>query len=154
MRNLDEYDLIVSDIDDTLIYGFWTDLMHYSWNMFQSPTLSKVLMFLQNKLHLYKINQKLVHMLKNTGTPLVIMTVRAMNDNTIDMLHKILDRDFTIYELETDYGYIVKPQIIYELLQDYPKVIFFEDNKIIRDEAASLDVDVVDPVLMREHLCQ
>ena len=93
-------------------------------------------------------------MLKNTGTPLVIMTVRAANDNTIDMLHTILDRDFTIYELETDYGYIVKPQIIWELLQDYPKVIFFEDNEIIRNETKELDVDVVDPVPMREKLCQ
>lgn len=154
MRNLDEYDLIVSDIDDTLIYGFWTDLMHHTWEIFQSPILSKVLMFLQNKLHLYKVNQKLVHMLKNTGTPLVILTVRAANDNTIEMLNRILDRDFTIYELETDFGYIVKPQIICEFLQDYPKVIFFEDNKLIREETKELDVDVVDPIPMREKLCQ
>ena len=84
MRNLDEYDLIVSDIDDTLIYGWGTDLMHHSWNLFPSLLLSKILMFLQNKFHLYKVNQKLVHMLKNTGTPLVIMTVRAANDNTIE----------------------------------------------------------------------
>lgn len=154
MRNLDEYDLIVSDIDDTIIYGFWTDLMHHTWEIFQSPILSKVLMLLQNKLHLYKVNQKLVHMLKNTGTPLVILTVRAANDNTIEMLNKILDRDFTIYELETDFGYIVKPQIICEFLQDYPKVIFFEDNKLIREETKELDVDVVDPVPMREKLCQ
>lgn len=154
MRNLDEYDLIVTDIDDTLIYGFWTDLMSHSWNLLQSPLVSKILMFLQNKLHLYKVNQKLVHMLKNTGTPLIVMTVRAANNNTIEMLHRILDRDFTIYELETDYGFIVKPQIICELLQDYPKVIFFEDNELIRSEAKELDVDVVDPVPMREKLCQ
>ena len=56
MRNLDEYDLIVSDIDDTLIYGWWTDLMHHTWNAVQSPLLSKILMFLQNKFHLYKVN--------------------------------------------------------------------------------------------------
>ena len=154
MRNLDEYDLIVSDIDDTLIYGWGTDLMHHSWNLFPSLLLSKILMFLQNKFHLYKVNQKLVHMLKNTGTPLVIMTVRAANDNTIELLHKILDRDFTLYELETDYGFIVKPEIIQELLQDYPKVIFFDDNKIIRDNCAGLEVDCVDPVPMREKLCQ
>lgn len=154
MRNLDEYDLIVADIDDTLIYGFWTDLMHYTWKWFQSPKLSRVLMFLQNKLKLYKVNEKLVYMLNHTGTPLIILTVRASNINTVQMLSNILERDFTLYELETDFGYIVKPQIIEELLEDYPKVIFFEDNDLIRKEAASLEVDVVDPRLMREKLCQ
>lgn len=154
MRNLDEYDIIITDIDDTLIYGFWTDLMHYTWNWFRSPILSKILMFLQNKFSLYKVNQKLVYMLKKTKTPLVVMTVRAKNDNTIEMLSKILERDFKIYELETDYGFIVKPQAICDLLEDYPRAIFFEDNKQIRDEARQLEIDVIDPTLMREELCQ
>ena len=56
MRNLNNYDLIVSDIDDTLIYGFWTNLMHHTWNVFRSNILSAILMQLQAKFKLYKVN--------------------------------------------------------------------------------------------------
>lgn len=154
MRNLDYYDLIVTDIDDTLIYGFWTDVMRVTWNIFRSPLLSKVLIYLQCRFNLYTINQKLVHMIKTSGTPVVVMTVRAQNDNTTKMLSKILERDFTLYELETDFGHLVKPRIIEEFLQDYPRIIFFDDNREIRENTAELEVDVVDPVAMREKLCQ
>lgn len=154
MRNLDEYDLIVVDIDDTIIHGFWTDIMHYTWKWFRSDLLSSILMRIQNKFNLYKLNQKLVYMLKNTKTPIVVMTVRKENEATAEMIYKILDKDFTLYELQTDYGYIMKPRIIEELLQVYPKVILFDDNKMIRDNVAGLEVDVVDPVAMREEFIQ
>lgn len=154
MRNLDEYDLIVTDIDNTLIYGFWTEVMHYTWKWFRSDTLSAVLMWLQNKFNLYKVNQKLLYILKKTKTPIIVMTVRKENNATAEMLCKILDKDFTLYSLATDYGYIMKPRVVEELLQDYPKVIFFDDDKRIRDNMFGLEVDVIDPVTMHEEFIQ
>ena len=91
MRNLNLYDLIVCDIDDTLIYGFWTDLMRHSWDMFHSPKLSSVLMALQDWFNLYRVNEKLRYMINNSKTPIVFLTVRAESKHTFNILNKILD---------------------------------------------------------------
>ena len=57
MRDLTAvYDRVYVDIDDTLIYGFWTDLMRHSWNIFRCNTLSELLMKLQFKFKLWKVN--------------------------------------------------------------------------------------------------
>ena len=52
MRNLNNYDAVFCDIDDTLIYGFWTDLMSVTWRVFRSNRLSDILMDLQ---YIFKI---------------------------------------------------------------------------------------------------
>lgn len=155
MRNLNSYDLIVSDIDDTLIYGFWTDLMHHSWSIFRSNILSAILMFLQAKFKLYKINMKLYHMLKCTDTPIVFLTVRAQSNATVKMLHDIMSRTpFGLIELGTDMGAEQKAEVVERYLERFPNILFIDDNKRIRDNVAGLEVDVLDPVLMREELCQ
>lgn len=155
MRNLNNYDLIISDIDDTLIYGFWTDLMHHSWNIFRSNLLSSVLMNLQTKFKLYKINMKLFYLMKCTDTPIVFLTVRAQNNATVKMLYDIMGRTpFGLIELGTDLGVQQKAEVVEEYLERFPKVLFIDDNKAIRDNVAGLEVDTLDPVPMREDLCQ
>lgn len=156
MRNLNNYDLIVSDIDDTLIYGFWTDVMHHTWNMFRSPKLSAVLMWLQAKFKLYKINMKLYHMFKCTDTQIVFLTVRAPSMSTVKMLSDIMGRTkFSLIELGTDLGVSQKAEVVERYLERFPNILFIDDNKAIRDNVAGLEVDVIDPILMREKIiCQ
>lgn len=151
MRNLNSYDLIISDIDDTLIYGPWTDLMHHSWNIFRSNALSNILMRLQAKFKFYKINMKLYHMLKCTDSPIVFLTVRASNPGTLKMLYDIMGRTpFGLIELATDLGAQQKAEVVERYLDRFPNILFIDDNKTIRDNVAGLEVDVLDPVLMRE----
>ena len=59
MRDLNQYDVIFCDIDDTLIHGLWTDLMAITWRLFKSPTIAEFLMSLQAVFHIFKCNQKL-----------------------------------------------------------------------------------------------
>lgn len=155
MRNLNNYDLIVSDIDDTLIYGFWTDLMHHSWNICRSNILSAILMFLQAKFKFYKINMKLYYMLKCADAPIVFLTVRAQSNATVKMLYDIMGRTpFSLIELGTDMGAEQKAEVVERYLERFPNILFIDDNKRIRDNVAGLEVDVLDPLLMREELCQ
>lgn len=152
MRNLNLYDLIVCDIDDTLIYGFWTDLMHHTWNWFRSPKLSAVLMALQDWFNLYTVNKKLKFMIDNSKTPIVFLTVRADNRHTFNILNKILapDRGFELIALGSDYGFIEKPEYVYNQLKEYPDILLIDDSDIIRDNTVDLGVDVLDPRLLKE----
>lgn len=151
MRNLNSYDLIVSDIDDTLIYGPWTQLMHYTWNWFRSDLLSSLLMWLQAKFKLYKINMKLFYMLKCTDTQIVFLTVRRSSAATVKMLSDIMGRtSFSLIELGTDYGVQQKAEVVERYLERFPNILFVDDNKAIRDNISALEVDVLDPIAMRE----
>lgn len=155
MRNLNKYDLIISDIDDTLIYGFWTDLMHHTWKYFRSNILSAILMTLQAKLKLYKVNMKLYYMLKVTESPIIFLTVRASNPATVKMLHDIMgDKSFGLIELGTDLGVQQKAEVVEKYLERFPNILFIDDNDAIRDNIDGLEVDVLNPVLFREKKCQ
>lgn len=152
MRNLNLYDLIVCDIDDTLIYGFWTDVMRHTWDMFHSPRLSAVLMALQDWFNLYKVNEKLRYMINNSSTPIVFLTVRAESIHTFNILNKILkpDRAFELIALGTDYGFIEKPEFVWSQLADNPDILLIDDSDSIRDNTQDLGVDVLDPRLLLE----
>lgn len=153
MRNLNNYDLIISDIDDTLIYGPWTNLMHHTWNWFRSDLLSACLMYLQQKFKLYKINMKLYHMLKVAECPIVFLTVRKSSSSTVKMLHDIMSKtSFGLIELATDLGPLQKAEVVERYLERFPNILFIDDNKRIRDNVAGLEVDVLDPVILREKL--
>lgn len=155
MRNLNNYDLIISDIDDTLIYGFWTKLMHHSWNVCRSNLLSAVLMFLQSKFKIYKVNMKLYYMLKTAECPIVFLTVRAQNDATVRMLYDIMGHTpFGLIELGTDLGVQQKAEVVENYLERFPNILFIDDNKAIRDNVSGLEVDVLDPVTLREKKVQ
>lgn len=155
MRNLIKYDLIISDIDDTLIYGFWTDLMHYTWKYFRSNLLSAILMTLQQKFKIYNVNMKLYYMLKNATSPIVFLTVRASNPATVNMLYDIMgDKPFGLIELGTDLGVQQKAEVVENYLERFPNILFIDDNDAIRNNVAGLEVDVLNPVLLREKKCQ
>ena len=155
MRNLNNYDLIVSDIDDTLIYGFWTDLMHHTWNIFRNDTLSSFLMWLQATFKIYTVNMKLYYMLKIADAPIVFLTVRRQSNSTLKMLYDIMGKtSFGLIELGTDLGVQQKAEVVENYLERFPNILFVDDNKAIRDNVAGLEVDVLDPVAMREKKVQ
>lgn len=155
MRNLNSYDLIISDIDNTLIYGPWTELMHHSWNFCRSDLLSSILMYLQATFKIYKVNMKLYHMMKCTDTPIVFLTVRAQSNSTLKMLYDIMGRTpFGLIELGTDLGAQQKAEVVEKYLERFPNILFVDDSKVIRDNVAGLEVDVLDPTLMREKKVQ
>lgn len=159
MRNLDQYQIIFCDIDDTLIYGFWTDLMKHTWNIFRCNKLSDILMKLQYKYKLYKVNQKLKYMLDNTTTPIVFLTARKYVAETEDMLEEILAPDviFEVKHLATDnpaedkYNEIVRYIHNYlEMDVELEHLCLFDDNKEVRDLISTLEVDCFDPVPLKE----
>lgn len=158
MRNLDEYDIIFCDIDDTLVYGFWTELMKHTWNIFRSNKLSDILMTLQFHFRLYKVNQKLKFMLENTSTPIIFLTARKYNKDTEYMLADILqDTIFDVEHLATDdpaadkYNQVVS--YIHSFLDmgvELKKICVFDDNEDVRKLISTLEADVFDPIPMRE----
>lgn len=155
MRNLNNYDLIVLDIDNTIIYGPWTELMHHTWNIFRSNPLSALLMFLQSVFKIYKINMPLYYMIKCVDSPIVFLTVRRQSNSTARMLYDIMgDTPFGLIELGTDLGVSQKAEVVENYLERFPNILFIDDNKAIRDNVAGLEVDVLDPVAMREKKVQ
>lgn len=151
MRDLSKYDLIVADIDNTLVYGFWTEIMHITWNVFRSNILSAILMRLQVVFKAYNINMPLFYLLKCANCPIVFLTVRKANLATVDLLHEIMgNTSFGLIELGTDYGIQQKAEVVEKYLERFPNILFIDDSKPIRDNIAELEVDVLDPVTMRE----
>lgn len=155
MRNLNDYDVIFCDIDDTLIYGFWTNLMAVSWNVFRCNTLSNILMDLQYIYKIYKVNQKLRYMLVNSDTDIYFITARKFRPATEKMVNHILgNRDnVTFCHLATSNPDVDKFNKIAFLMADVPynKGCFFDDNKEVRELVSILDeVDVFDPTVLFE----
>lgn len=161
MRNLDQYQLVFCDIDDTLVYGFWTELMKHTWNIFRNNTLSNILMWLQYNFCLYKVNQKLRYMLTSTSAPIVFLTARKYAKETELMLNDILNNEaiFEVRHLATDnpaedkYNEIVKYIHNYlEMGAELESMCIFDDNKEVRDLVSTLEIDCFDPVSMREEV--
>lgn len=153
MRNLNTYDLIISDIDNTLVYGPWTTLMHHTWNWFHSEILTLLLMKIQATFKIYKVNMKLYYLFKCTDTPIVFLTVRKSSNSTLKMLYDIMgETPFSLIELGTDYGVDQKTEVVERYLERFPDILFIDDNKNIRFNVSGLEVDTLDPVLMRENL--
>lgn len=155
MRDLNQYDVIFCDIDDTLVYGFWTDLMSITWKAFRSPTISDVLMTLQAVFHIFQCNQKLRYMLMNCRKPIIFLTARKETFATSMLIKSILkkkDLDVTICSLATDKPAIDKVNKIVFFMQTcmYDKVCLFDDNEDVRDLAGQLNIDVFDPASMFE----
>lgn len=160
MRNLEQYQIIFCDIDDTLIYGFWTDLMRHSWNIFKCNLLSNILMTLQQKLKLYKVNQKLKYMLINCSTPVIFLTARKYVPATEKMLRDILETSKTMKVIECrhlatnnpaedKYNEIVK--IIHDFLAmdvELDDMCLFDDNKEVRELVSTLDIDTFEPTVL------
>ena len=92
-------------------------------------------------------------MLKCTEAPIVFLTVRASNPGTLKMLYDIMGKTpFGLIELATDLGAQQKAEVVERYLDRFPNILFIDDNKEIRDNVAGLEVDVLDPTLLREKL--
>lgn len=149
MRKLNEhYDIIYSDLDNTLVYGFITDLMDATWKLFKSQVLAEVLMYIQAIFRLYKTNDKLIYQIKQSGLPLVIMTARKGSGAT----HLLVDQlDFTdqgvcLVEMGTDYPAMEKVNAIIETgIEEGKRCILFDDNKKTLEDAVFCDIDAIDP---------
>lgn len=155
MRDLNQYDVIFCDIDDTLIHGVWTDLMSVTWRMFRNPAIAEILMSLQAAFHIFQCNQKLRYMLMNCKKPIIFLTARKECLATHILLKSILkkgDLDFSICSLASDKPAIDKLNKIVFFMQTciYDKVCLFDDNEDVRDAVAQLDIDVFDPTTMFE----
>lgn len=155
MRNLNDYDVIFCDIDDTLIYGFWTNLMAVTWNVFKSNTLSNILMDLQYIYKIYKVNQKLRHMLINSNVDLYFITARKFRLATEKMIANILKDRTNIHfrHLATSYPEVDKYSMIALLMEavPYKKGCFFDDNRLTRELVSMMDnIDVFDPTALFE----
>ena len=150
------YDRVYVDIDDTLIYGFWTDLMAYSWNMFRCNALAELLMKLQFKFKLWKVNRKLLYMLRDQSK-VTYLTVRAPSKYTKLMLNFILmgDRNSKLVELASDSGPVDKAEYISEDIytKGYKKVCLVDDNPLNRNMARIYGFDTFNPTGMYDKLC-
>ena len=156
---IDSYDMIFVDIDNTLIYGWYIELMHYGWKLFHNNYLSQLAMAIQNKFNLYKVNRKLVYSLKkgniHSHRKVIFLTVRAESKATVDMVNRIMteaDDYFPLYEivaLGTDNGHLDKAQYIYENYGD-KKCLLIDDNNLNRETAEKFGIDTFNPVLLRE----
>lgn len=158
MRDLTAiYDRVYVDIDDTLVYGFWTDLMRHSWNVFRNDFISQTLMELQAKFKIYKVNRKLLRSLKDFSK-VTFLTVRAPSVATVKMLIDITGLDIIfpdVVALKTDDGALEKAEYIANdcLENDYEKVCLIDDSKQNRTMAQLYGFDTIDPTGMYEKLC-
>lgn len=155
MRDLNQYDVIFCDIDDTLVHGLWTDLMAITWRLFKSPTIAEFLMTFQAVFHIFKCNQKLRYMLMNCQKPIIFLTARKEAFATHLLIKSILDKkdiEISICSLATDKPAIDKLNKIVFFMQTcmYNKVCLFDDNAEVREAALQLDIDVFDPTAMFE----
>ena len=64
MRLFNDYKIIFCDIDDTLVHGFMTDLMKVTWDKLHSNTVADLLMEVQERFNLFKVNERLRFILK------------------------------------------------------------------------------------------
>lgn len=155
MRDLNQYDVIFCDIDDTLIHGLWTDLMAITWRLFKNPNIAEFLMTFQAVFSIFKCNQKLRYMLMNCRKPIIFLTARKETFATHLLIKSILDKkdlEISICSLATDRPAIDKLNKIVFFMQTcmYDKVCLFDDNMKVREAASQLDIDVFDPTTMFE----
>lgn len=148
----DHYDVIYCDIDNTIVYGFMNDLMDVAWKYTHSDLIADMLMTIQAKFKLYKVNHKLVHMLKTCEKPVVFLTARKYHPSTPLLLFEVLrSNDITVVPLRTDSPAEEKVQyILNNQWCDTERFCIFDDNKKVRDLAMEYDIDAFDPTPLYE----
>lgn len=86
-------DVLVCDIDDTLIYGKFVALMDLTWKIFKSPLLAKILARIQTKFKLYKVHYKIAELVVQfmiNGKRVYFLTARGFDISTVDMINDII----------------------------------------------------------------
>ena len=153
MRRIKDYNIVFSDIDNTLVYGWMTDLMEITWKLFHSDLIADTLMYLQAKFKLYKVNEMVRYQLLQAKN-VFFVTARKKCKATHKLIKDIMKDDyFLIKSLRTDNS----PEDKTEFIRRFGKnglFLFFEDNKETRWKVMKElpNVLALDPVPMREVL--
>ena len=151
MRTVKDYDIVFSDIDNTLVYGWMTDLMEITWKLFHSDLIADTLMYLQAKFKLYKVNEMVRYQLLRARN-IVFLTARKECKATHKLIEDIMGKEFKVQSLRTDNSPEDKTRFIKEFGDGL--FLFFEDNKATRWKVMKElpNVLALDPVPMREVL--
>ena len=151
MRTVKDYDIVFSDIDNTLVYGWMTDLMEITWKLFHSDLIADTLMYLQAKFRLYKVNEMVRYQLMQARN-VIFVTARKECKATHKLIKDIISKEFKVESLRTDNSPEDKTKFIKEFGDSL--FLFFEDNKETRWKVMKElpNVLALDPVPMREVL--
>ena len=151
MRTVKDYDIVFSDIDNTLVYGWMTDLMEITWKLFHSDLIADTLMYFQAKFKLYKVNEMVRYQLMQARN-VIFITARKECNATHKLIEDITGKEFKIESLRTDNSPEDKTKFIKEFGDGL--FLFFEDNKDTRWKVMKElpNVLALDPVPMREVL--
>ena len=151
MRTVKDYDIVFSDIDNTLVYGWMTDLMEITWKLFHSDLIADTLMYFQAKFKLYKVNEMVRYQLMQARN-VVFLTARKECKATHKLIKDITGKEFKIESLRTDNSPEDKTKFMKEFGDGL--FLFFEDNKETRWKVMKElpNVLALDPVPMREVL--
>ena len=151
MRTVKDYDIVFSDIDNTLVYGWMTDLMEITWKLFHSDLIADTLMYFQAKFKLYKVNEMVRYQLMQARN-VIFITARKECKATHKLIEDITGKEFKIESLRTDNSPEDKTKFIKEFGDGL--FLFFEDNKDTRWKVMKElpNVLALDPVPMREVL--
>ena len=151
MRTVKDYDIVFSDIDDTLVYGWMTNLMEITWKLFHSDLIADTLMYLQAKFKLYKVNEMVRYQLIQARN-VIFVTARKECKATHKLIEDIMGKEFKVQSLRTDNSPEDKTKFIKEFGDGLS--LFFEDNKATRWKVMKElpNVLALDPVPMREVL--
>lgn len=153
MRTVKDYDIVFSDIDNTLVYGWMTDLMEITWKLFHSDLIADTLMYLQAKFKLYKVNEMVRYQLMQARR-VIFVTARKECKATRKLIKDIMKNNYRlIRSLRTDNSPEGKTKFIKEFGRN-GLFLFFEDNKETRWKVMKElpNVLALDPVPMREVL--
>ena len=151
MRRIGDYNIVFSDIDNTLVYGWMTDLMEITWKLFHSDLISDILMYLQAKFKLYKVNEMVRYQLIQARN-VIFVTARKECKATHKLIEDIMGKEFKVQSLRTNNSPEDKTKFIKEFGDGL--FLFFEDNKATRWRVMKElpNVLALDPVPMREVL--
>lgn len=156
MRLFNDYKIIFCDIDDTLVHGFMTDLMRFTWNKLHSNTVADFLMGVQERFNLFKVNERLRFILRRYDGKIIFLTARRHNNATLRLLDKILRKEYALNSLATDNPEKDKVKVMQTYMQALTekgdKCAVFDDNKKVRFAAGAIGIDAFDPTVMIERL--
>lgn len=155
MRDLSSYAKIYVDIDGTLVYGPMTKLMDWTWKYFHSPLIANILIFLQEKLGLYNVNRKLVHMLNEAPVAPIFLTARAHHPSTRLLISRILGhKTFDLVELASGDPANDKALFMLQSREQGTRVCLFDDTESTRKSVRILGMDAFAVEGMYEVLIQ
>lgn len=149
MDKISRYDIIVSDIDNTLIYGWMTNLMDLTWDIFKSPKLARFLGYLQYRLRLYKVNDNVRDLLINSGKYIYFLTARGHTSYLSKLIDSIIPPwvNYELIELGSYNPSGDKYKWIFNNLYCVYNTLFIDDSKSNRDSCKAI-AKVISPEVL------